>query len=67
MLPANCAHIAGISDCADLPRLDEATLLHNLRVRYDNDRIYTYAVRHACLPIAKVFFDTRALRARLWW
>ena len=33
----------GSEDCAELSHLNEASVLHNLRVRYDHDLIYTYS------------------------
>jgi len=33
----------GVEDCAELSHLSEATVLHNLRKRYERDVIYTYS------------------------
>jgi myosin heavy subunit len=32
----------GVADCTELMNLSEATMLHNLRARYNQDQIYTY-------------------------
>lgn len=33
----------GVDDCAQMTHLSDASVLHNLKVRYDNDCIYTYS------------------------
>jgi len=42
-LPANPSKFDGVKDCAELSNLNEAAVLHNLRVRYDDDLIHTYS------------------------
>ncbi len=42
-LPANPGKFDGVKDCAELSHLNEASVLHNLRVRYDDDLIHTYS------------------------
>ncbi len=42
-LPANPGKFDGVKDCAELSHLNEASVLHNLRVRYDEDLIHTYS------------------------
>ena len=39
----NPAKFDGVEDCAELGYLNEACVLHNLRIRYDNDVIHTYS------------------------
>ncbi len=46
-LPANPGKFDGVKDCAELSHLNEASVLHNLRVRYDEDLIHTYSVCRA--------------------
>jgi myosin heavy subunit len=41
--PANPAKFDGVKDCSDLSHLNNATVLHNLRVRYAEDLIHTYS------------------------
>jgi len=40
-VPMNPPKFDGVEDCAELSHLNEASVLHNLRKRYDNDLIYT--------------------------
>ena len=42
-LDANPAKFDGVKDCADLSYLNDASVLHNLRVRYNEDLIHTYS------------------------
>ncbi len=42
-LSANPGKFDGVKDCAELSHLNEASVLHNLRVRYDDDLIHTYS------------------------
>ncbi len=39
----NPPHLDGIADMAGLSYLSEASVLHNLRTRYDKNQIYTYS------------------------
>lgn len=39
----NPAKFDGVEDCAELGYLNEACVLHNLRIRYDSDVIHTYS------------------------
>ena len=41
--PANPGKFDGVVDCSDLSHLNNATVLHNLRVRYAEDLIHTYS------------------------
>ncbi len=41
--PANPGKFDGVIDCSDLSHLNNATVLHNLRVRYAEDLIHTYS------------------------
>jgi len=41
--PANPSKFDGVIDCSDLSHLNNATVLHNLRVRYAEDLIHTYS------------------------
>ena len=41
--PANPSKFDGVKDCSDLSHLNNATVLHNLRVRYAEDLIHTYS------------------------
>jgi myosin heavy subunit len=40
-VPMNPPKFDGVEDCAELSHLNEASVLHNLRKRYDHDLIYT--------------------------
>jgi len=39
----NPSKFDGVEDCAELGYLNEPCVLHNLRIRYDNDVIHTYS------------------------
>lgn len=39
----NPSKFDGVEDCAELGYLNEACVLHNLRIRYDSDVIHTYS------------------------
>jgi myosin heavy subunit len=41
--PSNPGKFDGVIDCAELSHLNNATVLHNLRVRYAEDLIHTYS------------------------
>ncbi len=59
-LPANPGKFDGVKDCAELSHLNEATVLHNLRVRYDEDLIHTYSVRRVFLLLPRRVTDSDA-------
>jgi myosin heavy subunit len=67
-LPANPGKFDGVKDCAELSHLNEASVLHNLRVRYDEDLIHTYSVRRQDAGVACEWCLTSsaALRACFW-
>jgi len=43
LLPMNPPKFDGVDDCGDLGHLNEPSVFHNLRLRYDRDIIYTYS------------------------
>ena len=67
----------GIDDMIMLTELHESSLLHNLRVRYLQDKIYVHASAHSHTARGRQHGlmgtlgmrggDHRRTRARFWW